>query len=237
MDKNRSELLKEYFKNYGTVSKWWEPELKEGTYKEKYVQERVDVISLTKPKGKTVLDVGTGKGRFAISFVLNGAKKVTACDLSPEMLNIASKRTEEARVQKKIIFELGDAERLKYKDESFDIVCCMQVFPHIPNPQSAINELARVCKVGGIVIADAIVYNYIYRLLIRLYYLRFAKFLRKFGNYLFGKPLERLEYKSISVVNYYSKKEFLSLFKKSNLKNYKIKKYDPFFAILAKKLG
>ena len=107
-EQKRDQLLKEYFRKFSTVSKWWEPELKEGVYKEKYIRERADIISLTnKPKGKTILDVGTGKGRFAIDFALRG-DKVTACDISKEMLDIAKKRAKRVGVESKITFELGD---------------------------------------------------------------------------------------------------------------------------------
>ena len=125
-------------------------------------QERLDIPEITKPKGKTVLDVGTGKGRLAISFALAGAKRVTAVDLSEDILRIAEENTRAAGVSGIVSFELGDVENLKYRDELFDIVCSIDTFLYLPHPQKGMNVLGRVCKRGGIVVVNIGNANYHY---------------------------------------------------------------------------
>lgn len=147
-----AQKAKEFWSSSKSYPLVWEPE--EQSRRELYIKERADVIKLTAPKGKTVLDVGTGKGRFAIAFALSGAKWVTGLDLSQEMLNIGAERAE-AVGHKDITFELGDAENLRYQDESFDIVCCMQTFEFLPNPEEALREFVRVCKRGGVLVVSA----------------------------------------------------------------------------------
>ena len=142
---------KEFWSSSKSYPLIWEPEEQAG--KELYIRERLDVIKLTEPRGKTVLDLGTGKGRFAIAFASVGAKWVTGLDLSQEMLNIAMERAKAAQ-QKNIRFELGDAEDLKHQDESFDIVCCMQTFEFLPHPKKALREFTRVCRQGGLLVVS-----------------------------------------------------------------------------------
>jgi ubiquinone/menaquinone biosynthesis C-methylase UbiE len=114
-----------------------------------------DVVKDTEPRGKTVLDVGTGRGRFAIAFAEAGAERVVAVDISPHMLGLARESANRWKVSDKISFEIGDLEGLKYPDNSFDIVCGMSVSCHLPYPEKGISELVRVCKVGGLIVFDA----------------------------------------------------------------------------------
>jgi len=146
--------VKDYFKRENTVSEWWDPEEKPGLFKELYIEQRKIVKSLLGPQVKTVLDAGTGKGRFAIDFVEAGAEIVYASDLSEEMLSIAKKRAVARGVDGKIRFQSMDIENLQYEDNFFDFVCCMETFVHLPYPQKAMNELSRVTKPGGLVVGS-----------------------------------------------------------------------------------
>jgi len=228
------EILKEYFKKPGTVEKWWKPE-EEGKYRSCYIQQRLDVIKLSEAKGKSVLDVGTGRGRLAISFAFAGAAEVVAADISREMIDMAKKRSKEAGVADKITLCVCDAERLPFKDESFNCICCIQTFAHLPNPKEAMNELARVCKTGGIIVADAIAYGTLYRLLTKLYFST-PRTLRRLAHILWGKPLDRLEYHSVPVVNDYSRREFLSMFGRARLNIKHSLRYDIFLLVLAERI-
>lgn len=50
---------------------------------------------------------------------------------------------------------VGDIENIAVADESFDVVLCSEVLEHLPNPVSALNELHRLLKQGGIIIITA----------------------------------------------------------------------------------
>jgi ubiquinone/menaquinone biosynthesis C-methylase UbiE len=150
-DKSRLPLsVKDGF--LGDLFKDWVPEIRP----EKWLMRLPsDVVKDTEPRGKTVLDIGTGRGRFAIAFAEAGAERIVAVDISPAMLELARESANRWKVQDKISFEIGDVEGLKYPDNSFDIVCGMSVSCHLPYPSKAISELVRVCKVGGLIVFDA----------------------------------------------------------------------------------
>lgn len=68
-------------------------------------------------KDKSVLDLGTGTGAWAMKFIQNGASKVQGIDLSDKILKSGKEKHPE------IIFSIGNAEDLKdFQDNSFDIV-------------------------------------------------------------------------------------------------------------------
>lgn len=142
--------IKEQFRD--GLFKAWEPEKRPERW---LVHLPADVVEDTNPKGKVVLDAGTGRGRFAIAFAKGGAKRVVAVDISPSMLKLAREEAEREGVLGQISFEVGDVEDLKCVDGSYDIVCCMATTMHLPYPSKGLSELKRVCKVGGLVAVDA----------------------------------------------------------------------------------
>ncbi|MBT2303423.1 class I SAM-dependent methyltransferase [Variovorax paradoxus] len=97
--------------------------------------------------GETVLDVGTGTGVVAITAARGGAR-VTALDLTPELLEQARENSRIAQ-REDIVWTEGDAEQLPYPDASFDVV--LSQFGHMfaPRPEIAIAEMHRVLKPNG----------------------------------------------------------------------------------------
>lgn len=98
-----------------------------------------DIISKYSVKGKKVLDVGAGEGRFA-RFALELGAKVEACDNDPKLVKICNKS---------FITKLCNAEELPWVDNSFDLVMSNMVLMCIEDIESAIEELARVTKKNG----------------------------------------------------------------------------------------
>ena len=96
--------------------------------------------------GMKVLDVGCGTGVVAITVARLGGK-VTALDLTPELLERAKENARLAQVN--IEWHEGDAESLPFADHSFDAV--LSQFGHIfaPRPEVALSEMLRVLKTGG----------------------------------------------------------------------------------------
>lgn len=139
--------VKDYFKKEGTVSKWWNPET--GKLKFHYDKEIkvLDENFQVDPNWR-VLDVGTGRGRFAIWFAKKGCK-VTALDISEEMLKIAKKNARKEGAIEKIDFFLGDAENLSDFEQEFNIICCMELFDHLPNTKKAVREMTNKLLPGG----------------------------------------------------------------------------------------
>jgi ubiquinone/menaquinone biosynthesis C-methylase UbiE len=227
------ESLKSYFTSPGTIAKWWYPEEREGKYREHYIQQRLDIIRQVEPRNKNVLDVRTGKGRFAISFLRAEPKEVVAIDISREMIQNAKKMIEESKLP--AMFVISDIEYLPFKDQTFDIVCCMQTIPHLPNPRKAMSEFTYVLKVGGVVVADTIIYRIPQRLLYHLYFHRSMYLLRRLAHRFFGKQEEELKYHSMRVINDSSKNEFTRFFRRVRLKIDKTLRHSIFFTIIAEK--
>ncbi|KAA0011014.1 MAG: methyltransferase domain-containing protein [Thermoplasmata archaeon] len=99
---------------------------------------------------KLVLDVGCGSGAVTKDVCNHTNGYVIAIDDSLDMIKIAKKVLKGVR---NVQLCLGDAHRLPFKDDTFDIVVCNLLFMWVKEPQQVINEMARVTKKGGKVVA------------------------------------------------------------------------------------
>jgi ubiquinone/menaquinone biosynthesis C-methylase UbiE len=93
--------------------------------------------------GKTVLDVGTGTGRAAISLAALGAA-VTGVDASEEMLRVGRERAVAAGAA--VRFQLGDAHALPFDARTFDLAVSLRVLMHTPDWRVCVGELCRVAR-------------------------------------------------------------------------------------------
>lgn len=114
-------------------------------YLEPYVPSSPDAL---------VLDAAGGTGRWAIQMAKKGCK-VYLLDISEGMLNIAKEKAEKERLQHRIITEKGDLKKLKYSDETFDLVFCEHALFLLDEPSVAIKEFARVLKTGAPLVISA----------------------------------------------------------------------------------
>lgn len=116
--------------------------------------------------GRYALDIGTGCGQFAL-YLSNLGFKVTAVDLSENMIALARKYSIEQKIN--IDFQIQDAERLKFDDNTFDVVVSRNLLWTLPNPEQALKEWHRVMKPGGtLVVSDGFWKNYTWT---RIHYL------------------------------------------------------------------
>jgi 2-polyprenyl-6-hydroxyphenyl methylase/3-demethylubiquinone-9 3-methyltransferase len=97
--------------------------------------------------GKRVVDVGCGGGILAESMAVKGAL-VTGIDLSDKALKVAKLHQLESGVQ--VDYRLIAAETLAEEQlETFDLVTCMEMLEHVPDPASVMAACARMTKPDG----------------------------------------------------------------------------------------
>ena len=98
-------------------------------------------------KGKTVLDVGCGGGILSESMAILGAK-VTGIDLGEKALKVAQLHSLESGVA--VDYQLISVEDLAEKfPASFDVVTCLEMLEHVPDPASVVAACAKLVKPGG----------------------------------------------------------------------------------------
>jgi SAM-dependent methyltransferase len=105
--------------------------------------------SLDIVRGKTVLEAGCGAGRFT-EILLNAGARVVAADLSSAVeANYANcgHHTDYFVCQ-------ADVRALPVAAHAFDIVICLGVIQHTPNPEETITALARYVQPGGLLVID-----------------------------------------------------------------------------------
>jgi 2-polyprenyl-6-hydroxyphenyl methylase / 3-demethylubiquinone-9 3-methyltransferase len=107
----------------------------------RFVSERVPLA------GSRVLDVGCGGGLLAESLAREGAQ-VTAIDLAPAMIEVA--RLHAAAAGLTIDYRLAGAQELmRASPAAFDIVTCMEMLEHVPEPAAMLGTLAQLLRPGG----------------------------------------------------------------------------------------
>jgi SAM-dependent methyltransferase len=98
--------------------------------------------------GARVLDVAAGTGNASIPAARRGAR-VTASDLTPDLLEAGSRRQEAHGLD--IEWIEADAEHLPFDDHAYDVVMSAIGVMFAPHHQRAADELVRVCRPGGTV--------------------------------------------------------------------------------------
>jgi 2-polyprenyl-6-hydroxyphenyl methylase/3-demethylubiquinone-9 3-methyltransferase len=97
--------------------------------------------------GKKVLDVGCGGGILAESMSQKGAN-VTGIDLSDKALEVADLHGLESGL--KVCYEKIPVEEMAIRDEGkFDVVTCMEMLEHVPDPASVVQACSSLVKAGG----------------------------------------------------------------------------------------
>ncbi|MCG8707059.1 bifunctional 2-polyprenyl-6-hydroxyphenol methylase/3-demethylubiquinol 3-O-methyltransferase UbiG [Brenneria sp. 4F2] len=97
--------------------------------------------------GKKVLDVGCGGGILAESMAKEGAD-VTGLDMGAEPLQVARLHALESGITMNYIQETVEAHAQTHAG-AYDVVTCMEMLEHVPDPQSVVQACAQLVKPGG----------------------------------------------------------------------------------------
>ena len=128
--------------------RWWDPE-SEFRPLHQINPLRLDWISAMAPlQGKRVLDIGCGGGILADSMARKGAN-VLGIDLSTKALKVAQLHALEAGTPNVEYREISAEACALEQPNGFDVVTCMEMLEHVPDPASIVRAAAALVKPGG----------------------------------------------------------------------------------------
>ena len=107
----------------------------------KFIAKNINIKELN------VLDIGCGGGILTESIAKKGAQ-ITGIDMSKESIEVATQHAYENNLE--INYFLTNAEEFSKKNRNkFDLITCMELLEHVPNPQSIIEASKKMIKPGG----------------------------------------------------------------------------------------
>lgn len=129
------------------ASRWWDPE---GEMRPLHDLNpvRLGYVERVGPlTGRAVVDVGCGGGLLAEAMARKGAR-VVGLDMADELLGVARLHALESGVSIDYRHEPAEQHALTHADR-YDIVTCMEMLEHVPDPSSVMSALAALAKPGG----------------------------------------------------------------------------------------
>jgi 2-polyprenyl-6-hydroxyphenyl methylase/3-demethylubiquinone-9 3-methyltransferase len=127
--------------------RWWDPQSEFKPLHEINPLRLNWIDKLANLNGKRVIDVGCGGGILAESMAEQGAN-VTGIDLSDKALRVAKLHLLETGRQVEYL-AIAAEHIAEERAETYDIVTCMEMLEHVPDPASVVDACARMCKPGG----------------------------------------------------------------------------------------
>ena len=128
--------------------RWWDPESEFRPLHEINPLRLEWIDSLAAIRGKNVLDVGCGGGILAEAMARRAAR-VTGIDLAAKPLGVARLHAMEAEVTNIEYREIAAEALAEEAPAAFDVVTCMEMLEHVPDPSSIVRACATLVKPGG----------------------------------------------------------------------------------------
>lgn len=128
--------------------RWWDPESEFRPLHQINPLRLNWIDGLASLSGKTVLDVGCGGGILSDSMARNGAH-VTGIDLSTKAMRVAQLHALEAGTPNVTYREISSEALAAEMPAQFDVVTCMEMLEHVPDPSSVVRACSTLVKPGG----------------------------------------------------------------------------------------
>ena len=128
--------------------RWWDPESEFRPLHQINPLRLAWIDDLVPLKGKRVVDIGCGGGILADAMARKGAE-VLGIDLATKALRVAQLHALEAQTEGVIYREISAEKLADEQPASFDIVTCMEMLEHVPDPASVVRACATLVKPGG----------------------------------------------------------------------------------------
>jgi len=129
------------------ANRWWDPNGPQRPLHELNPARLGYIAGRSRLPGARALDVGCGAGLLSEALAREGAK-VSALDLSPELVDIAKLHLLESGLT--VDYRLQSVESIAEEmPGAFDVVTCMELLEHVPDPESVLKACATLLKPGG----------------------------------------------------------------------------------------
>lgn len=141
-----------HFDKFG--HEWWDPNGRLKTLHDinpirlRYIQDHVDISK------KKILDVGCGGGLLTESMALCGSL-VTGIDISQHLVDIADKHARQANLNITYICATAEEFSTTYQ-HSYEIITCMELLEHVPDPTLIIHACRKLLKPNGLLFLSTI---------------------------------------------------------------------------------
>jgi len=129
------------------ANRWWDPNGPQRPLHELNPARLGYIAERSRLRGARALDVGCGAGLLSEALAREGAQ-VTALDLAPELVEIAKLHLLESSL--KVDYRLQSVEAIaEQMPAQFDLITCMEMLEHVPDPGSVLQACANLLKPGG----------------------------------------------------------------------------------------